>query len=329
MHMHSAVQWSLSYPLPADGAHAGLGLANSHAAGTVSMSKVSLDLHLNRAVPTSPRSAAGSEPAAAVLRGHVNFTGVASQCCPAALWPLLAALHQLQQQQQQQQQRMMLQQQGTSQVLPSFGRSTEVSNEGQLRQRHHTSEEPTQDESAAAAVDDGALGVSELNSSQGSSRANEQPGTESVVQRTPSREAAPAAGQEPAAAPVSEAEAALSVQWEVCVQASSETQIEVVADNGVVLLGCGVDMVTLRAASGDGSSMKAQSAADIVAQLSLQVGLHMLFCIPCSHKEVLHQVNVTCSVCPTLAVQALNRICVCRSIYIYIYTYIYLSSIGI
>ncbi|KAL0047867.1 hypothetical protein WJX82_001975 [Trebouxia sp. C0006] len=52
--------------------------------------------------------------------------------------------------------------------------------------------------------------------------------------------------------------------------ASSETLIEVVADNGVVVLGCGVEMVTLRAASGDGSSMKAQSAADIVAQLSLQ-----------------------------------------------------------
>ncbi|KAL0027199.1 hypothetical protein WJX77_002651 [Trebouxia sp. C0004] len=112
--------------ITSDGAHAGLGLTNSHAAGTVSISKVSLDLHLNRAVPTSPQSAAGSDPAAAVLRGH----------------------------------------------------------------------------------------------------------------------------------------------------AISETQIEVVADSGVVLLGCGVDMVTLRAASGDGSSMKAQSAADIVAQLSLQ-GLQM------------------------------------------------------
>ena len=283
------------------------------------MSKVSLDLHLNRAVPTSPGSAAGSDPAAAVLRGHVNFTGVSSQCCPAALWPLLAALHQLQQQQQQQQQqRIMLQQQTTSQMLPSFGRSTEDLNEGQLRQRHHTSEEPTQDESAAA-VDDGALGVSGLNASEGSSHANQQPGTDSVAQHTPSREAAPAAGQEPATAPVSEAEAALSMQWEVCVQASSETQVEVVADTGSVLLGCGVDMVILRAASGDGSSMKAQSAADIVAQLLLQVGLHMLFCISCSHKEVFHQVNVTCLVCSTVAVQALNHVCVSRTMYMYSY----------
>ena len=281
---------------------------NSPVAGTVSVSKVSLDLHLNWAVPTSPGSAAGSDPAAAVLRAHVNLTGVASQCCPAALWPLLATLHQLQQQQQLQQQ-LMLQQQRTGQVLPNFGSSTEEANEGQLRQRHHPSEEPTQDE-AAAAVDDGALGVSDLNSSQGSSHANQQPGTGSVAQSTPSREAEPAAGQEPAAAPVSTAEAALSVQWEVCVQASSETQIEVVADNAVVLLGCGVDMVTLRAASGDGSSMKAQSAADIVAQLSLQVGSHTLFSVVCSRKEVLHQVSVTCSVCPTLAVQALNRVCV-------------------
>ncbi len=237
------------------------------------MSKVSLDLHLNRAVPTSPQSAAGSDPAAAVLRGHVNFTGVASQCCPAALWPLLAALQQLLQQQQQQQQlqqQLMQQQQGTSQVLPSFGRSTEDSDEGQLRQRHHTSEEATPDQSAAAAAaaDDDALGVI---SSQSLSNANQQPGTEPVAQQAYSGVAASTAGQEAAAAPVSEAEAALSVQWEVCVQASSETQMGVVADNGVVVLGCGVDMVTLRAASGDGSSMKAQSAADIVAQLSLQV----------------------------------------------------------
>ncbi len=260
----------LSYSLPADGAHAGLGLTNSHAAGTVSISKVSLDLHLNRAVPTSPPSAAGSDPAAAVLRGHVNFTGVASQCCPAALWPLLATLHQLQQQQQLQQQ-LMLQQQGTSQVLPSFGSSTEDTNEGQLRQQRRTSEEPNRDE-AAAAVDDDALGGNGLNSSQGSGHANEQPGTDSVAQHLLSGEAAPAAGQEPAAAAISKAEAALSVQWEICVQAGSETQIEVVADTGAVLLGCGVDMATLRAASGNGSSMKAQSAADIVAQLSLQVG---------------------------------------------------------
>ena len=257
------------------------------------MSKVSLDLHLNRAVPTSPESAAGSDPAAAVLRGHVNFTGVASQCCPAALWPLLATIHQLQQQQQQQQQ-LTLQQQATSQVLPSFGRSTEDSNEGQLRQRHHSSEQPTQDESAAAAAAAAdALGGTGLNSYQGSSDANQQPGTEAAAQQGTSEEAASAAGQEPAAAPVSEAAAALSVQWEVCVQASSETQIEVVADSGVVLLGCGVEMVTLRAASGDGSSMKAQSAADIVAQLSIQVGSHMLLCtVLFAHaKKWLHPVS--------------------------------------
>ncbi|KAL0030048.1 hypothetical protein WJX79_003167 [Trebouxia sp. C0005] len=118
--------------LTSDGAHGGLGLTNSHAAGTVSISMASVDLQLNRAVPTLPRSAAGSDPAAAVLRGH----------------------------------------------------------------------------------------------------------------------------------------------WEVCVQASGETQAEVVAETGAVLLGCAVDMVTLRAASGDGSSMKAQSAADLVGQLSLQ-GLQM------------------------------------------------------
>jgi G:T/U-mismatch repair DNA glycosylase len=271
------------------------------------MSKVSLDLHLNRAVPTSPGSAAGSHPAAAVLRGHVNFTGVASQCCPAALWPLLATLHQLQQQlqQQQQQQQLMVQQQGTSLVLPSFGRPTEDSNEGQVRRRHHTSEEPIQDESAAT-VDD-ALGGTGLHTSQGSSNANQQPGTDAVAQEASSGEAAPAAGQE--------ADAALSLQWEVCVQASSETQMGVVADNGVVLLGCGVEMVTLRAASGDGSSMKAQSAADIVAQLSLQVGMHMLFCMPRSCKEVLHPVCATRSVCPTLAGFAAS--CMCTYEYVF------------
>ena len=41
--------------------------------------------------------------------------------------------------------------------------------------------------------------------------------------------------------------------------------------SGAVLLSCEVDMVTMRAASGDGVSMHAQSAADLVLQLSLQV----------------------------------------------------------
>lgn len=47
---------------------------------------------------------------------------------------------------------------------------------------------------------------------------------------------------------------------------------------GAVLLSGGVDMLTLRAASGDGASMHAPSPLDVVAHLSLQVGVPALPC---------------------------------------------------
>ena len=67
-------------------------------------------------------------------------------------------------------------------------------------------------------------------------------------------------------------DAVVGLQWEVCLQASSGSQVEVVAHSGDLLLGCGADTATIRAASGDGTSMMAQSAADLVVQLSVQVG---------------------------------------------------------
>ena len=52
---------------------------------------------------------------------------------------------------------------------------------------------------------------------------------------------------------------------------------------GAVLLSGGVDMMTVRAASGDGTSMHAPSPRDLVAQLSLQVAAPALLCpvLPC------------------------------------------------
>lgn len=48
---------------------------------------------------------------------------------------------------------------------------------------------------------------------------------------------------------------------------------------GPVLLRGELDMLTVRAASGDGASMRAPSPLDLVAQLSLQVGAPALPCL--------------------------------------------------
>lgn len=244
------------------GAHAGLGLVNSPAASTVSITKVSMDLHLSRAVPSMALSAPEAVAAAAVLRGHVEFTGVAGQCCPTALWSTVTALQQLQQQQQRQ---------TVSGLIPDSGSGSAQPVSGQLRHRRHTNEElPTSGAAAAAAA---TLPGDELRDAHLSDPASEQPGEGTSAQHMPSKEAALVAAQEVASAVAPVSESALSIQWELCLQASSVSQVEVVDDTGVALVNCNVDMVTVRAASGDGSSLAAKSAADIVAQLSVEVTL--------------------------------------------------------
>ena len=253
------------------GAHAGLGLVNSPAAGTVSITKVSMDLHLSRALPSMAPSAPEAATAAALLRGHVEFIGVASQCCPTALWSTVTALQQLQQQQQQQQQQ---QRQMVRELVPSSASGSAQPLSGQLQHRRHTNEEPsTSDASAVAAA---ALLGDELHDPHHSDPASEQPCEDPFAQHVPSEEAASEAAQEAASAVAPVSEPALSIQWELCLQASSVSQVQVVDDTGAVLINCGVDMMTVRAASGDGSNMAAKSAADIVAQLSVEVTLTQL-----------------------------------------------------
>lgn len=226
------------------GAHAGFGPANSSAAGTVTISGVSADLHLNRASPTMSQASVESVPAAAVVHAHVEITAVASQCCPAALWPLVSVFQQLLQQQHQEQ---LLRQQGGLLSIPTEG-PTQQDRSTQLRQRRHTGEDASQGQSVAA-----------RQSSEAAAAGQAAVG-----------EASPAAGPEPAPAVVPASEPCIGFQWEMCIQASSNSQVEVV-NAGSVLFSCGVDMVTIRAASGNGSSMVAASVADTVVQLSVQV----------------------------------------------------------
>ena len=227
-----------------------------------------MDLHLSRALPSMAPSAPEAATAAALLRGHVEFTGVASQCCPTALWSTVTALQQLQQQQQQQQQQ---QRQMVRELVPISASDSAQPVAGQLRHRRHTHEElPTSGASAAA---DAALPGNDLHDPHHPSPASEQPSEGTSAQHMPSKEAASVAAQEAASAVAPVSGPAVSIQWELCLQASSVSQVQVVDETGAVLVNCGVDMVTVRAASGDGSSMAAKSAADVVAQLSVEVTL--------------------------------------------------------
>ena len=61
------------------------------------------------------------------------------------------------------------------------------------------------------------------------------------------------------------------VLWEVTIQASSNSHLEVLDSVESVILNGAADVVSLRAASGDGATLAAQSAMDIVCQLSCQV----------------------------------------------------------
>ena len=228
-----------------------------------------MDLHLSRALPSMAPSAPEAATAAALLRGHVELTGVASQCCPTALWSTVTALQQLQQQVQQQ---LLLQErQLVSELVPSSASDSAQPVSGQLRQRRHTNEElPTSGAAAAAAA---TLPGSDVHDPHHSDPASEQPSEGPSAKHAPSQEAASVAAQEAASAVAPVSEPALSIQWELCLQASSVSQVQVVDDTGAVLVNCDVDMVTVWAASGDGSSMAAKSAADIVAQLSVEVTL--------------------------------------------------------
>lgn len=188
------------------GAHAGLGFVNSPSAGSVSMNRASVEVRLNRAVPTS--SALGRATATAVVRAHVDFAGVTGQCCPSMLWPVVASLKQLQQQQQvQQQSHQQLLQPGTHVAPPMpAAADTHLSGRGLVPQQGEASTTTT---TTLPADDQGSsLGAR-------SKHAAEQAAT-------------------PAAAPAVAAavEAAVSVQWELCLQTSSSSHVELVAESG-------------------------------------------------------------------------------------------------
>jgi len=254
---------SIRFPVFAGGAHAALGLVNNPPAGTVSISGASADLHLNRAVPSLEQSAADSQ-LAAVLRAHVDYTNVASQCCPGTAWPLVTVLQQLQIEQQQQLHQQLLQQQGSSGVLLDSHVAAAPEGSSQLWQRRRTSEDPSTATTAAATTPSVESIYPEGMTASG--QPNQAPDADRQAAAP-----APAAAQEALPAGGSAPEAPMSIQWELCIQASSGSQLKVVTDSGAVVLSCGTEMVTMRAASGDGSSMRARSAADVVAQLSVQV----------------------------------------------------------
>ena len=194
------------------GLHAGLGLLDRATAGTFSVNSASVELHLNRTVPLQIASEQVDSSATPVVRGHVDFSGVASQCCPATLWPVIAVLQQLQQQQHQQLhqqlQWQLMQQHSSHQSVSSPAPVDTGSGTSDLRQRSQMSndtqlnEPPTAADISSAAIQDGL--------------------------------AQPAVAGE-AAADVSATEATLHIQWEVCLQTSSHSQIQVVAETGTIL----------------------------------------------------------------------------------------------
>lgn len=183
------------------GAHAGLGFVNSPPAGSVSMNRASVEVHLNTAVPTS--SALGRATAAAVVRAHVDFAGVTGQCCPSMLWPVVATLKQLQQQQVQRQ----LPQPGTHVASPRAASA----------ESHHLGRGLLPQQGGDASTTTTMLPAEDQSSLPGahSKHPAEQAATPAVA---------------PAVAPA--VEAAVNVQWELCLQTSSSSQVELVAESG-------------------------------------------------------------------------------------------------
>ena len=187
------------------GAHAGIGLVNQPAASTVSINSASVELCLNRTVPTTNASVpVDNNTAAAVVRAHVDLVGASTQCCPAMLWPVVATLQQLQQQQQQQTHQQLQQQslqQGSSSPCVILPAAVDVQpHAGDLWQRRQTGNNALPDDrSHNAAVD--------------------------TIQQRSTMDVDDEAIQ-PAA------EAALGIQWELCLQISSHSHVEVLGEAG-------------------------------------------------------------------------------------------------
>ena len=182
------------------GAHAGLGLVDQPPASTVSINSASMELRLNSNVPMPSAYVLVGNTAAAVLRAHIDFAGVSTQCCPAMLWPVVATLQQIHQQVQQQ---ALQQGRNPGSFMPAA--LDAQPREGELRQRTVTGDALAADKSGHVSMD-------------------------STAQRSAvdiQDEAVQAA-----AAAASAAEAALGIQWELCMQTSSHCQLEVVGEAG-------------------------------------------------------------------------------------------------
>ena len=179
------------------GAHAGLGFVNQPPASTLSINSASVEVRLNRVVPVASASTNVKTAAAAVVHAHADFVGVASQCCPSMLWPVVATMQQLQEQQQ-------LLQQGTHKASPMPAATDHESSRGDML--------PISS-STLPADDSGSL-----------------PGADTTQAAT--QASVPAA----APAPAPTAEDAVNVQWELCLQTSSSSQLEVMAQSGQWLM---------------------------------------------------------------------------------------------
>ena len=192
------------------GAHASLGLVNAPPASSISMNSASVEVRLNRAVPTPGPSAPVAAAPAAVVRAHVDFVGMTAQCCPAMLWPVIRTLQQLQQQQEQQVQQLL--QHWTHQASSMPAAANGQPDRGLVPQRGNAS-------SSTVPAD-------ELLSSPGTdpAQAAEQAGVPAV---------APAPAVEQTAAPAAAtAEPAVCIQWELCLQTSSSSHAELMAESG-------------------------------------------------------------------------------------------------
>lgn len=195
------------------GAHASLGLVNSPPASSISMNSASVEVRLNRAVPTPGASALVKATATAVVRAHVDFVGVTAQCCPSVLWPVVKSLQQLQQQQEQQVQQQLLQH-GTQQASPKPSAADGQPDRGPVPQQNASS-------STLPAV--AFLSSPGIDSAQ----AAEQVGGLAVTPAILVKETAT-----PTAAPAAAVEAAVSIQWELCLQTSSSSHVELMAESG-------------------------------------------------------------------------------------------------
>lgn len=193
------------------GAHASLGLVNSLPASSFSMNSASVDVRLNRAVLTPGASAHVIATAAAVVRAHVDFVAVTAQCSPSMLWPVVRSLQQLQQQQEQQVQQQ-LPQRGTREASST---ANDQPDRGLVPQRGNAS--------SSQVLSGNQLSSPEIDPALAAEQADAM-----AVAPAPAVEQTVAL----AAAAMAAAEPAVSIQWELCLQTSSSSHVELMAESG-------------------------------------------------------------------------------------------------